>query len=271
MQRGVSDTQLRGRRYQRLFHGTYVDGAAAPGLSEWVTAARLVLPEGSRPAGRTAFQLLGVDAGPTFPVVFATPGPFETRRQGLRTVRRPDWPGDLRDAWGEVCRMDDLLTAVQIGDRAIHRGVLAPAFFSAMSELSGGTREASLLVRPGSESWRETWMRLCLVLAGLPEPRLNVWIMDGDRRVARVDGLYEEAKVITEYDGEQHRTSDQQYRRDVERLEDLHRLGYLDVRATRTDLTAPWGFVERVASALTARGVPVRPRRSPLWISTMCL
>lgn len=81
-------------------------------------------------------------------------------------------------------------------------------------------RRALMLVRHGAESRPETLLRLLLVRAGLPEPELNQEIRDSSGRfIGRGDLVYREARVIVEYDGDQHRTSKIQYEHDITRLE----------------------------------------------------
>ena len=77
-------------------------------------------------------------------------------------------------------------------------------------------------VRPRTDSVRETILRLAIVDFGLPEPTVNLEIRDGRGRfIAWADLAYPEYRVIAEYDGEQHRTDQRQFFRDVDRLDDL--------------------------------------------------
>lgn len=78
-------------------------------------------------------------------------------------------------------------------------------------------REAAALVRPGSESPRESIVRSVLVQAGLPEPELNwtLWTAAGTF-VARLDMAYPRHRVAVEYDGRHHADAEQ-FRRDADR------------------------------------------------------
>lgn len=260
---GITDRQLASTQYQRLFYGTYLAGSREPTLEEWIAAAQLVLPVESMAAGRTAMQLVGIDSGPRFPLVLATAQPVRVRRSGIATLTRPELVQNMADAWREVCRTEDLLTAVALGDRAVHRGLLNTTFFANQIGVAAGP--ASALVRAGAESWRESWLRLCVVLSGLPEPELQVEIRHQGRFVGRVDGLFRAQRVVLEYDGEQHRTDDAQFGKDIDRTESLAQAGYLHIRVAKSHLPSPWTVVERVAEALSNRGLDVRPRRTPLW------
>ncbi|PTL72961.1 hypothetical protein C1I63_08940 [Rathayibacter caricis DSM 15933] len=75
----------------------------------------------------------------------------------------------------------------------------------------------------------ETGLRLMIVEAGLPEPELNVPIRVGSKLLTVGDLVFARWKVLVEYDGEQHRTSDAQFARDRERLLALQLAGWIIV------------------------------------------
>jgi hypothetical protein len=58
-------------------------------------------------------------------------------------------------------------------------------------------RAAITLVRERVDSPRETWLRLCLVLAGLPTPEWNLIIGDDQGPIGRVDLVYLTYKLIS--------------------------------------------------------------------------
>ncbi|WP_192575886.1 endonuclease domain-containing protein [Agrococcus sediminis] len=96
---------------------------------------------------------------------------------------------------------------------------------------------ALALVRPGAESAKETQLRLRIIGAGLPEPVLQLELREPDGRVwARIDLAYPELRLAIEYDGEQHRTDDGQYQRDIRRLRRLQSDGWYVIRVTKADL-----------------------------------
>src|SRR5690606_37296981 len=77
-----------------------------------------------------------------------------------------------------------------------------------------------------------------LVLLSFPTRRssdlVNVAIHDVHGRLIAIgDLVFVEYKVVVEYDGEQHRTDDAQYARDVERLDDLAQEGYRVIRVNK--------------------------------------
>lgn len=146
-----------------------------------------------------------------------------------------------------------------------------PAVRSLAERTSGrrgirGAREALELVDAGSQSPRETRLRLWLVQAGLPVPQTQIPVYDDyGNPIAYLDMGWPELKVAVEYDGEQHRTDRSQYRWDVQRREMLERQGWILIRVLvgdrRTDV------IRRVRAALAQRtsrqsGTECAP---PLW------
>ncbi|AMB59059.1 hypothetical protein AWU67_09545 [Microterricola viridarii] len=130
-----------------------------------------------------------------------------------------------------------------------HRGIVA-------------LREAATLVRPRTDSPRESECRLLLVRAGLPEPEVNGTILDEDGNfVAYGDMVYREYKVLVEYDGGQHRDDEAQFHRDIDRLDLLMALGWRVLRFNRSHLRADAVIVARTREALLQRGW--RPHNPP--------
>ncbi|NQX34211.1 endonuclease domain-containing protein [Herbiconiux sp. VKM Ac-2851] len=152
----------------------------------------------------------------------------------IRIPRHPD-PGDPRPH----------IEAEQLAMRAgRHRGRGRRSALRAVERM-----------REGSDSPRETRLRLALIAAGLPEPRLNLRIEAGGRFIGFGDLVYPEWKVVVEYDGEQHRLDSDQYRRDVARHEALLEAGWVHIRESRTTpFSGPDSAVSRTRRALALRG-----------------
>jgi hypothetical protein len=117
-------------------------------------------------------------------------------------------------------------------------------------------RKALKLIRPGAASRPETWARLTLLDAGLPEPVLDLDVYDGRGVfVGCVDLAYPELRIAIEYEGDQHRTDPRQWQRDIEKHERLADLGWRVVRVGRDQLFRdPGAFTGRVRALLIARG-----------------
>ncbi|MFJ2544642.1 hypothetical protein [Microbacterium sp. NPDC087589] len=109
-------------------------------------------------------------------------------------------------------------------------------------------RDAVELVREDSWSPRESKIRCHLVLAGVPEPRLNHDVYDDDGGfLACVDLAYPEKKVAIEYQSMLHHS---RYSADVERIAALRAAGWNVIEVSAELFTRPEEFVARVRRAL---------------------
>ena len=94
-------------------------------------------------------------------------------------------------------------------------------------------KEALGLVRVGSDSPQETLLRLAIVWAGLPEPELNVPILDTEGVGHHAPDLsYRRYRVGIEYEGEHH-GEELQVVRDITRSERYSALGWTEVRISK--------------------------------------
>lgn len=96
--------------------------------------------------------------------------------------------------------------------------------------------EAARLVRRGVESPRETALRLLLVRGGLPEPTCGLEVFDDRGRIGWFDMVWPDARVIVEYDGDQHRTDPAQYDKDITRFDRGTAAGWSIVRVRSSGL-----------------------------------
>jgi len=138
---------------------------------------------------------------------------------------------------GPLCTMDELSHAVvhASGRRGAKR-----------------LRLALELVRPRTDSPRETRLRLQIVGDGLPEPVVNFPILDdAGGFVAFGDLAYPEYRVLVEYDGGQH-FGEAQTLVDVDRLEKIMALRWRVVRINKTHARAT--AVALVRAALVQAG-----------------
>lgn len=132
---------------------------------------------------------------------------------------------------------------------------LEAALFAGRRVGKPALREALPLLRTGSSSRPETWMRLILVHAGLPEPVLDfdVYAADG-RFIGCLDGAYPQLRIGLEYEGDHHRTDVATWNRDIRKHEDLAAEGWRVIRVTREMVfTTPGDLVRRVVAARRAR------------------
>lgn len=111
-------------------------------------------------------------------------------------------------------------------------------------------RDAFELIREDSWSPRESKVRCHLVVAGLPEPRLNHDVYDSAGRfIACVDLAYPAEKIAIEYQSLLH--SDR-YAEDVERLAALRDAGWTVIEVSAALFARPTEMVDRVRRALGA-------------------
>ena len=166
----------------------------------------------------------------------------------------------------------NLVDLVVLGDAMLKAKLTTvPTLIEAIEAWHGyGTRlalRAAGLMREGVDSPMETRVRLLIVLAGLPEPTVNVIVRgeDGSWRM-RFDLCYLNQRLIVEYDGRWHADSPEQWERDLCRREDLDRMDYrLLVVTSRGIYNEPQRTLERVREALRERGVRVPLRFKNEW------
>ena len=172
-----------------------------------------------------------------------------------------------------ILSLDDLVNA---GDFLLRRRnpltTLAEldAFLAGKQGRAGYRRamKARSLIRAGTDSPKETELRLLLIRHGLPEPGINVpmfdetggWIQDPDLS-------YEQERIAIQYDGGHH-AGPAQRRSDIFRDENARDAGWRVVVLTQWHLTPPGPGMEpaavtRVRAALTERGWTPDPGRKP--------
>lgn len=159
-------------------------------------------------------------------------------------------------------RLDDLVAA---GDYLIHvpRFAVEHRPWTTLERLRAATvgphravrtaRLALELVRHGVESAQETKLRLLLGRSGLPAPECGYQLIDGrGRRIGWFDLAWPSRRVLGEYDGDQHRTSIEQYERDIRRFDAASDEGWrvIRVRAAGLRRTGRDDTVARFARAL---------------------
>jgi hypothetical protein len=231
------------------------------------------LPRGWFFSGPTAARILGLplparlerfEVHITAPTAFTPRGRHvvghtaraaETARMFGRVVRVP------AEVWCELASVLNLDELIAAGDRLLSD---EPVMLATRRHLERAVaahgrrrgvrmlREALPLLREDVWSPRETWVRLVLLRAGLPEPARNHRIHGpGGRLVAIGDLVYERFKIVIEYEGERWH-HDRWSGIDVDRYNALNLLGWLVVRVRRHHTAAD---VERMTrAALLARG-----------------
>ncbi|WP_146077947.1 endonuclease domain-containing protein [Pseudoclavibacter sp. AY1F1] len=114
-------------------------------------------------------------------------------------------------------------------------------------------RAALELSRQGSESPKETQLRLLVVSAGFPEPVVQHKLFVPGYGKARIDLAYVREMVALEFEGEGHFKDAASARRDLARTEALQRAGWRVIRVTEADLKSPRLLFESIRRALAER------------------
>ncbi|VXC29593.1 hypothetical protein AERO9AM_60011 [Aeromicrobium sp. 9AM] len=189
---GVSASMLRGTHFVSVHRGVWrlTDTDLTFGLS--VRAAALALPPGSAVSHVTALQWMGVGVGRRTPLHFSICSTAQVmheivlhRRLGRlapRELRGLSVLGPDR-SFVDSATLLSVRDLVRAGDALVRAGLTSTEQlldYTKSSHLDGvvRAREAALLVRGRVDSPRETDVRLVLVLAGLPEPLINVNVFD---------------------------------------------------------------------------------------------
>jgi hypothetical protein len=157
--------------------------------------------------------------------------------------------GRYQDRGPAVARLDALMRAAAYSDEEV----------LLMAKRYSGARGVKMLknliplVDGGAASPRESWLRLIYIDAGLPKPRTQIPIFDTDGTILRtVDMGWEEFKVVSEYDGDQHRTVRSQYVKDQRVIPKIERLGWFVSRVIKEDRRPE--IIRQVWDAMVARG-----------------
>ena len=241
---GLSRAQLLGASWKRIGPGIYASRAIADQPLVQLQAAMRRLPGDAVFSGRTAAWLHGLDQHPCSPVEATC---LRTAHLSGLAIRRCRLGRDdivLRKGFratsivrtlADLERRLPLIEAVVVADEALHKRLLRP------DQLRGRVAE---LAEPATESPMESRLRMILVLAGLPRPRVQVSL--GDPFIARADLYYPDKRLVIEYDGGTHRDS---LAADNRRQNRLINAGFKILRFTASDLTSDVaGIVRRALS-----------------------
>lgn len=276
LEAGFSARQLDGPRFHQLFHAVRVGIETTLDIGTVAGAALLLAPEGVI-SHQTAARVWG-GVVPHSPDVHltVTRRALRPRRDGIE-AHHTCRPGRVRTylelrltdperTFLDLARVLDLVDLVVLGDSLVAAQVTTPERLVTAAQgwsLAGArrARHAAALVRRGVESPMETRLRLLVVLAGLPEPVVNVAIRDeGGRVVYRIDLSYPEFRLGIEYEGRQHAEDSRQWGRDIARREDLDGRGWRLILVRAEGVFArPQETVDRVVAAMQQVGMEVPP------------
>lgn len=278
---GLDLRRLRTKEFRRVFHDVYVLSVVLDSLSLRARAAMKVAGGRAHISHITAGELHDLNPPREPSIHVSVPvGATRCRADGIKAhLARPDAVVVVRKGIRVSSPMQtfldlaglqgmSLVDLVIVGDRLVaKRFATVRQLITATDAFAGRgaslARRAARLVRKGVDSPMETRLRLLIVMAGLPEPEVNVILRlpDGEWAI-RLDLSYPKHKVIIEYDGRQHADSTSQWLRDLERREQLDGWGWRIVVVTAEGIfDDPAGTLGRVVTVLRARKVPGVPNR----------
>jgi len=180
------------------------------------------------------------------------PGPELARHDGFVLPT----PAETWRSLASILTLDELVVA---GDGLLNRqhplatsGQLRRAVARNAGQRGNRTLRAAFdQVRPGTDSERETVLRLLLVRGGLPEPEVNGLLTEPGERERFGDLVYRTWKVVVEYEGLHHQASRHAYLGDIHRFEDLaSRWRFVRIAKEHS----PAETLARVGAALRAAG-----------------
>lgn len=116
-------------------------------------------------------------------------------------------------------------------------------------------RAAFAEVRPGTDSARETQLRLIVIRAGYPEPEVNGIIRNSHgAEIARGDLVFRQYRTILEYEGRQHSEDPRQFAIDISRLDDLMDERWRVIRVDRHLMARRATLLDKIERALRHGG-----------------
>lgn len=238
---GISRRTLEGKTWKRLGRGLYC-WAGLP-LEPWALLAawRTQFPPDTVFSGLTAAWLHRLDVDPLHPIeVMVSSSAPRSRRDVLVRYCK------LRR--GDVCRVRGLRATTAVRTFADLRRRLPAVEYLVLADAAVrlGLGRFDDDAEP-AESPMETRLRWLLINAGLPRPEVQASLSFG-----RADLFYRAARLVIEYDGDNHRD---RLRDDNRRQNELLRAGYTLLRYTASDVyQTPERTVMQVRQALQASG-----------------
>lgn len=261
---------IEGRRIVAVQRGVYRYADTPTDLRLLAMAALRVLPDDAALSHVTALQLRGLDIGSTAPLHISTNQPTQRILRGVFVHRRQgrlhptelnglpvlgpdrtfvDAATQLRDR--DLLRVGDWLVASGLTDVDTLRAYVFGSHLDGVQR----ARRVAMMVRAGTASPRESDLRWEIVRAGLPEPELNVDILDDlGEFIAKGDLVYRQWMVVVEYDGWQHERDAWQRQYDHLRRERLEGAGWRVIVITAADFRQSRTLVRRIEKALRQRG-----------------
>lgn len=274
---GLTDEQLGTARFRRLMHGIYLSADVQLTPEIGIVAAMRTTTDDCFATHHSAALLLGAPVPESAWVHLGTVTGAMTVRRQVRIRRYAAQPPlargtpapctDAIQTFLDLSAWLELVDLVVLGDGLVRRQhVTATGLRKAAAGFIGPgarlARQAAGFVRPGVESPMESRVRMLFVLAGLPEPKVNLVVLDdAGRQLYRLDLAWKQVKVAVEYDGRHHIDREDQWSSDLRRREELENRGWRIVVLTSGDVyRTPGSTLDRVRAVLNERGLDAQIR-----------
>lgn len=276
-QQGITRAALRSDAFRTLLHGIHIASSVAVTPELLAAAPLATAAPGAWVSHASAARIIGVPL-PALPgehVSVADPRERPSRRgvtphvapEDSRTrVHRGARISAPEQVFVELGEQLTLVDHVVVGDWLVrHKWISLKELraFAATSSLRGASaaRAAAAFVRERVDSPMETRLRMLFVLAGFPEPEVNLTFDLGDGR-RRYDLCWPGVKVIVEYDGRHHIERQDQWAEDLLRAEDIEDDGWRRRTFIARDVyNTPHLTLERMEGLLRRVGLAGMPDR----------
>jgi very-short-patch-repair endonuclease len=278
LEHGLTEKAMRGPGYRRLFRNVLVASTTPATPLQRVRGALALQCEQAWASHVSAARVKGAPV-PTIADEHISVSHQKLRRhhRGLRchvgdpagvvVERGVRVSGDI-PMFIELSGQLTLVDLVVVGDWLVRRRGVTPEQLVRACERSRHrdrrkAMAAAAYVRRDVDSPMETRLRMLLVLAGLPEPEINLAIRDDVGEVIRrYDLSYPAARVAVEYDGKVHVEVLARWEDDLERRADMDEAEWRLVVVVGSGIYRnPLGTLQRVHRALLARRLPGVPLR----------
>lgn len=275
---GIGDRTLRGPGYRRLFRNVFVAASAPATPLQRVRGALRLHCEEAWASHVSAARVVGAPV-PAIATEHVSVSHQKKRRQHAGIRSHVGDPSGVVIVHGlrvsgpeqmfvELAGQLGLVDLVVVGDWLARRRGLAPEALVAACESSRHrdarkALAAARYVRRNVDSPMETRTRMLLVLAGLPEPRVNHEVRDeSGQMIRKYDLSYPEVRVAVEYNGKLHVEVVDNWEKDLERRADMDEDEWrLIVVISSGIFKNPGGTLARVHRTLLTRGLPGVPTR----------
>ncbi len=234
---GIPARAFRGDRFRQLLRGVYVDRDVPVTPRIRALAALALVAPSAFASHVSAARVYGVPVPALADEHVSVVDPAHRRvREGVRCHVRPEPQVRVvagvrvsapEQMFAELASLLTLVDLVIVGDHLVRqKRSTCQALVAACSQLPGAAgrhaRRAAALVRARVDSPMETRLRLLIVLAGIPEPEVNLTLRNelGDP-IRSYDLSWPSVRVIVEYDGRHHVERVEQWERDLERREQI--------------------------------------------------